>query len=51
MKKILISVLVGLSLFFVAPIIVPSLQSNYMVHAASVKINKSKVTSEIIIPG
>lgn len=47
MKKILISVLVGLSLFFVAPIIVPSLQSNYIVQAASVKINKSKVTMNV----
>lgn len=47
MKKILLSCFIVLSVFFVMPVFVPALQNTYTVQAASVKINKKKLTLNV----
>lgn len=47
MKKILLSCFIVLSTLFVMPVVVPALQNTYTVQAASVKINKKKLTLNV----
>lgn len=47
MKKLLLSVFIVLSMIFVMPVVVPALQNTYTVQAASVKINKKKLTLNV----
>lgn len=47
MKKFLLSIFVVLSFIFVLPVVLPTLNDSYIVQAASVKINKSKLTMNV----
>ena len=47
MKKILLSIFIVLSFIFVLPVAVPTFYNSYTVEAASVKINKKKLTMNV----
>lgn len=47
MKKIILSVFITLSMIFVMPVVIPGLQNISTVQAASVKINKKKLTLNV----
>ena len=47
MKKIILSVFIALSMIFVMPVVIPGLQNISTVQAASVKINKKKLTLNV----
>ncbi|MCI9063765.1 MAG: Ig domain-containing protein [Clostridia bacterium] len=47
LKKTLLSIIIVVSILFVAPVVFPEIQNSYVVEAANIKINKTKKTLRV----